>query len=150
MSGPKWVDKAATPAELLLTDGTSLAGTLYLAAASPRHSGPQTPAELLAEPEPMLPFPLADGAFVLVGKAAVAAVRVTGAEDPSELVVALPARVSLTGGHRLHGRLLGERGAGERLSDLLNTPDAWVRLEGEGTLCWVAKRHLATVEPLES
>jgi len=148
VTGGKWVDKAPTPATLLLADGSTLTGKLYLAAASPYHSGPQTPGELLAESEPMLPFQRAGGAFVLVGKAAVATVRVAGAEDPSELLVKLPVRVCLLGGHRLDGSLLGERGAGERLSDLLNTLDAWIRLEERGSLCWVAKRHLVTVEPV--
>ncbi|MBE0618318.1 MAG: hypothetical protein IH608_10395 [Proteobacteria bacterium] len=148
MSESKWVDKVATAAELLLADGTALAGKLYLAAASPRHSGFQTPGELLAETESMLPFHLAEGAFVLVGKAAVAAVRVPGVGEVSELLVQLPARVRLSSGHRLEGSLLGERGAGERLSDLMNTPDAWVRLEEQDSVCWVAKRYVVTVEPV--
>jgi len=147
VSDTKWVDKIATPAELLLADGTALAGKLYLAGASPRHTGPQTPGELLAETESMLPFHLADGAFLLVGKASVAAVRVPGVGEASELLLQLPARVRLSGDHLLEGNLLGERGAGERLSDLMNTPDAWVRMEEQDSVCWVAKRYVVTVEP---
>ena len=150
MSDTKWVDKIATPAELFLADGTALQGKLYLAGASPRHSGPQTPGELLAETESMLPFHLTDGSFVLVGKSSVAAVRVPGAEESSDLLVQLPARVRLSGNRRLEGNLLGERGAGERLSDLLNTPDAWVQMEERESLCWLAKRYVVTVEPTKS
>jgi hypothetical protein len=149
VSDAKWVDKIATQAELLLADGTSLAGTVHLAGASPRHDGPQTPGELLAETESVLPFHQEDGAFLLVGKALVTAVRVPRLEEPDELLVRLPARVRLSGGHGLEGSLLGERGAGDRLSDLLNTPDAWMRLEEPESVCWVAKRHVATVAPVQ-
>ncbi|MEW6488286.1 MAG: hypothetical protein AB1578_10305 [Thermodesulfobacteriota bacterium] len=142
-----WVEKTAAPAALLLADGSVLRGTLYLAPFSPRHAGPQSPGELLDEPEPLLPFRLAAGTFALVGKAAVAAVRVGGPADSSDLLVRLPARLRLNGGHGLEGLVLGETGAGDRLSDLLNTPDPWVRLQEPQGLAWVAKRHLLTVEP---
>lgn len=141
-----WVEKTAAPAALLLADGSVLRGTLYLAPFSPRHAGPQTPGELLDEPEPLLPFRLADGSFTLVGKAAVTAVRVAGSEEPSELLVSLPARLRVSGAHILEGLVLGEAGAGDRLSDLLNTPDPWVRLQEAKGLAWIAKRHLLTVE----
>lgn len=144
-----WVEKTAVEASLLLTDGSVLRGTLYLAPFSPRHAGLQTPGELLDEPEPLLPFRLAAGAFALVGKAAVTAVRVSGREDSSDLLVRLPARLRLSGGHRLEGLVLGEAGAGDRLSDLLNIPDPWVRLREPEGLAWVAKRHLLTVEPAD-
>lgn len=143
-----WVEKTAARAALLLADGSVLRGTLYLAPFSPRHGGAQTPAELLDECEPLLPFRRDDGSFALVGKAAVAAVRVDGpAEEYTDLLVRLPARLRLNGGHGLDGLVLGEAGAGDRLSDLLNTPDAWVRLQEPQGLAWVAKRHLLTVEP---
>jgi hypothetical protein len=148
MSDPKRVVKAVAPAQLFLADGGVLQGRLYLSPASPSHSGPQTPAELLGEPRALFPFQLADGDFLMVGRATVAAVRVPGTAEPSELLVPLFARLRLAGGHRLEGYLLGERGAGDRLSDALNTADPWVRLDGDESSCWVAKRHLVTVEPL--
>lgn len=148
MSDPRRVPKAVAPAQLFLSDGAVLEGMLHLSPASPSHSGPQTPEELLVEAEPLFPFHLADGDFLLVGKASVAAVRVPGPAEPSELLVRLLVRLRLAGGHRLEGFLLGERGAGDRLSDALNTADPWVRLDGDDSSCWVAKRHLVTVEPL--
>lgn len=145
---PYRVEKLAVGAALLLSDGTRLEGRLFLAPFSPNHSGPQTVADLMAEPGPTLPFQPSDGRFLLVGKSSVAAVRVTSAaEDEAGLLVRVPARLSLTGGHELSGALLGEAGAGERASDLLNAPGEGFELEGDGCTHWVAKCHMLTLEP---
>jgi hypothetical protein len=142
------VAKEALSVRLLLVDGTPLAGTLFLAAQSPFHSGPQTVAELMCEGGRTLPFHDPDGRFLLVGKAGVAAVLAPPqAPEEDELLERIPVAVRLAGGHRLEGRYLAEKGAGERLSDALNADEAWFRLECADTLAWVAKDHLLTVEP---
>jgi len=142
------VAKEALPARLLLVDGSRLEGTLFLAPRSPFHSGPQTVGELMAEGGRTLPFHDPDGRFLLVGVAGVAAV-LTPARTPAEdeLLDRLPVAVQLAGNHRLQGRYLAEKGAGERLSDALNADEVWFRLECLDALAWVAKDHLLTVEP---
>jgi hypothetical protein len=144
------VEKQAAEAVLLLIDGSSLKGSLYLAPYSAHHSGPQNVADLMREPDPVVPFACADGRFILVGKESVAAVRFAANDQrDSELVVRIAARMRLAGGHTVHGAILAEQGAGERASDLLNTPDAWVQLEGVDCFHWIAKRYLLTLEPDE-
>jgi hypothetical protein len=144
------VEKRTAEAVLLLTDGSSLQGNLYLAPYSAHHTGPQNIADLMREPDPVVPFACADGRFILVGKDSVAAVRFQ-ANDPrdSELLVRIAARMRLAGGHTVHGAILAEQGAGERASDLLNTPDPWVQVEGAGCFHWIAKRYLLILEPDE-
>ncbi|MBE0618540.1 MAG: hypothetical protein IH608_11535 [Proteobacteria bacterium] len=56
--------------------------------------------------EARFPFHLTDRAFVLVGRAAVAAVRVSGEAGRSELLVQLPARLRLGRVHCLEGNFL--------------------------------------------
>ncbi|MHB8766716.1 MAG: hypothetical protein ACYDA8_20595 [Deferrisomatales bacterium] len=145
MSEAMWVEKLPLAVGLALADGSRLQGTLYLAPSSPRHSGPQTVAELMGETEPLVPFAPAGGGFVLVGRAAVAGAD-QAAGEAGDLVVRVPARLTLAGGHRVAGEVLGEAGAGSRLSDLLNTPDPWVRVSSGDRLWWVAKAHLVWVE----
>lgn len=145
------VEKRAVETLLLLYDGKRLDGHLYLAPDSPRHSGPQTVADLMAEKDLMIPFRQKDGRFVLVGKASVAAVRVASTElKRGEFLERIPARLRLAGGHTLEGHFLAEKGAGDRLSDLLNTPDDWFRLEEPGAVHWISKRHIVTLEPEQS
>ena len=142
------VDKQALPAQLLLVDGTRLEGTLFLAAESPFHSGPQSVGELMAEGERTLPLHDPDGRFLLVGKSGVAAVLNTVPETADiDLLERIQVAVRLAGGHRLDGHYLAEKGAGARLSDALNAGDPWFRLETTDTLAWVSKDHLLTVEP---
>ncbi len=141
------VEKKAVDAVLYLTDGTQLAGSLYVAATSPLHPGPQTVPELLADGGPVLPLSTGDRGFLLVGRAAVAAVAVADAGGgPDALWVRVPARLRVAGGHRFEGDLAGERGAGTRLSDLVGTPDPWLRLEQPGRVVWAAKAHLVFLE----
>lgn len=141
------VEKIPLQVELLLTNGERLGGTLFLSPFAPAHSGPQTVADLWAEPEPFVPFGAEGGRFLLVGKGAVAAVR---HEPPpaelDELLVRVPVSLVLAGGHQLAGDLLGEAGVGTRSSDLLNGAWPWLRLEVEGRRCWAVKGHIVTAE----
>lgn len=147
---PYRVETCAVAAELLLIDGRRLPGRLFVAPASPGREGAQTPVERLAEPGRVVPFQGDDGRLLLVGRAGVAAIRVapTHAED-ADLLVRVPARVSLLGGHELAGELVGDAGTGTRASDLLNAAGEWIRLEDGDAVSWLAKPHLLTVEPRE-
>ncbi len=147
---PYLVEKRAVEVRLALVDGSTLQGRLWMAFLSPNRLGPQTVADLAIEPGTVLPFRRTDGRFLLVGKASVSSITTQVEErKPEELVARIPASVVLAGGHSLKGYLLAERGAGERASDLLNTPDEWICIEETGSLHWLAKRHIVTVEPNE-
>ncbi len=151
MSTALRVEKRPVAVELLLHGGGRLAGTVFLSAFAPARSGPQTVADLWAEPGPFVPFETGTGQFVLVGKGAVAAIcHATPASEPEELLVRVPVRLVLAGDHRVAGDLLGEAGTGPRVSDLLNAASPWLRLEVEGRRCWAAKGHVVTAEAVGS
>lgn len=141
------VDKVEVPARLHAADGSVIDGTLYLSPFSPGKLGPQTVAELMEEPGRVLPFRRGDGTFLLVGKASIAAVTLPVAEErPPGFWSAVPAAVVLSGPHSFEGAVLLEEGAGKRLSDALNAPQAWIPLERGQQLVWLSKEHLVTVE----
>lgn len=142
------IEKQPVGVVLALIDGSAHEGRLWLAPFSPHRAGPQTVADLAAEPGAVLPFQRADGRFILVGRASIASVTVEkGAPEPEDLLTRIAAGVLLAGGHRHRGQLLAERGAGDRPTDLLNAPDEWIRLEDGDRIHWIAKRHILTVEP---
>ena len=141
------VDKVEVPARLHLADGSIAGGILYLAPMSPGRLGAQTVEDLMEEPGRVLPFRHADGRFVLVGKASVAAVALPASLGrPPGFWSPVPVRVMLTGRHEVGGALLLEEGAGKRLSDALNAPQSWIPLENEADLIWLAKGHIVTLE----
>lgn len=145
------VEKRPVESEILFADGSRIEGTLFLSAFAPHRSGPQTIADLMAEDDRVLPCRLSDGRFLLAGRNQVAAVGTPSSEfDDREFLVRIPARVRLAGGHLLSGHLLTDEGAGERLTELLNTREAWSRLEDRETVYYIAKKHLITVEPDEA
>ena len=142
------IEKTPLRVRLLLAEGGSLEATLFLAAQSPLHSGAQTVAELMSEGDRMLPFHDPAGQFLLLGKAGVAALTIADQEPTAdELLEKIPVSLRMAGGHLLRGHYLAEKGAGTRLSDALNADDPWFRLEYSGSLAWVSKNHLVTVEP---
>ena len=141
------IEKEALSTTLLLSDGTRLPGTLFLAAQSPYHTGAQTVGELMEESERTLPYRDSEGHFLLVGKSGVATVLAVIETTDDDLLEKIPVALRLTGGHRLIGAYLAEKGAGKRLSDALNADEPWFRLECPDVLAWVAKDHLLTVEP---
>ncbi|GAB4270362.1 MAG: hypothetical protein Kow0092_24700 [Deferrisomatales bacterium] len=144
------VEKRPQAVRLLLADGAVLEGELFVAPFSPAHSGPQEVPELVEEAGAALPFRRSDGSFVLVGTAAVAAVGLRASSEEALLLVRLPARARLVGGHQVDGRLLGEEGAGRRASDFLNAPGRWIRMASADGLYWVAKTHLLVLEPRDA
>jgi hypothetical protein len=142
------IEKEAVEVRLALSDGSAHEGRLWFAAFSPNRSGPQTVADLAAEPGVVLPFQHQGGRFLLVGKPSIASVTVeAGASEPGDLLTRIAATVVLAGGHQFRGHLLAERGAGDRPTDLLNATGDWIRLEDGGRVHWIAKRHILTVEP---
>ncbi|NTU59552.1 MAG: hypothetical protein HGA98_00660 [Deltaproteobacteria bacterium] len=141
------VEKREVPATLRLSDGSELEGVAFLSGTSATRVGPQTADELLEEPGRALPFRRADGSFVLVGKGSVAAFAVPAALGrPPGFWFEVRARVVLAGRHAVEGVLLLEAGAGNRLSDALNSPWPWIPLDTGDHLVWLSKEHIVTLE----
>lgn len=142
------VDKDDVGATLHLSDGSTLRGSLFLSPFSALRSGPQTVAELLSETGAALPFANADGTFLLVGAATIAAVALN---DPGRSAPGfwsrVPVALRLAGGHAFRGDLLLEERAGNRLSDAVRGAEPWLTLEALHATVWVAKAHLLTLEP---
>ena len=145
------VEKRAVDAQVLFTDGSQAEGCLFLAPFSRNHEGPQTIADLMLEAGQVLPFRKAGGAFVLLGTATVAAVRLK-VDPPGEegFLERVPVSIQLLGDHRVDGDFLAEQGAGDRLSSVLDSPDEWFRVERSSSCYWILKRHLVTLEPRSS
>jgi hypothetical protein len=135
------VEKERTAAIVSLTDGTSVAGHLFVAQVSATSSGPESVAELLNSESGFFPFEVSDGGdlrAVLYNRDHVVAVALPGdeARRDSGYTFARARRVSvlLSDGRRLVGSVRVYRPYGrDRLSDwarhgerfrYIETPDA--------------------------
>ena len=145
------VEKQAVDAQVLLTDGSQIDGSLFLSPLSRSHEGPQTVLDLMEEAGQVLPFRKTDGGFTLLGTATIAAVRLAGeAGSDTEFLDRIPVQVRLQGNHQVSGNFLSEQGAGERISSVLDNPSEWFRVEQDYSCYWIIKRHLLTLEPQDA
>jgi hypothetical protein len=145
------VEKTAVEVRLLLADGSRLAGSVFLSEFSPTHSGRQSLEDLMNEPNPFLAFTTAQGRFVLVGKEHVVAVETPfDAPSVSGFWSRLSARLKLTGGHTIEGRLWTREGPGIRFSDAVTGSATWVALETGRSLFWLAKARILTAEETDA
>lgn len=70
-----WVEKSRCPVNVILTDGRSISGEIFLNPMSRHRVAPQQPAEFLNQPEPFFVLAPAYDDRLLIAKAAVAIVE---------------------------------------------------------------------------
>ncbi len=140
------MQKEAVAAELFLSDGSAFVGNVYLRLAD-ELEGIHPVEDLLTGSERLIPCRGESGELVLVGRSAIAAVRlVHSGAVPPELTKDLPMRLTVAGGHRFEGVLMVRKGGHDRISDILNHAGAWLmQIAGEREV-WIAADRLVRTE----
>lgn len=144
------VPTLALSAEVLCTDGRSFAGRIFIPVTASHHSGPMRAEEWINEPLAFFPFlPDAADAPVILNKEAILTMSVAAAADPE-----LPddpknpfRRVALEcGQRRLEGFVAIDMPADHaRVLDILNRPEAFLTLRGNGQHHFVQKKRITRV-----
>ncbi|MGH7529224.1 MAG: hypothetical protein ACREMN_02485 [Gemmatimonadales bacterium] len=121
------IPRLAVAARLVLTEGGGRDGEIYVMEHVPKHTGVETPLEMLNRPEGFFPFrPARDGGVLLVAKArtiVLSTARAVSPQDPARLSAAKTARLELTladGAHLQGWAMLELPTHHTRLLDYLN------------------------------
>jgi hypothetical protein len=149
--------RTPVPAHLLLTQGVSRPGQVYLMQRVPHHDGPETVLEMLNRAEGFFAFRPADDADLLLpSKAHTISLSVdheTPIADPARLSAArvLGLEVVLVGGKTLAGWASVELPPPHaRLLDYLNaSPDAFFAVWTDATTHYVNRAHVLYARPLD-
>ena len=136
------VKKQPVPATLFMTDGTTLSGTIFLSPVGPSQSGRETVQEMMEGVEKFIPFRSESERFLLLGKSGVVAIRMISGEEKPELPGRVSADVRLTGGLQFNGRMITDHNT-DRLSDVLNHSDNWLRLETLNGIVWLRREAIS-------
>lgn len=137
------VKKQPVPASVFMSDGTTLSGTIFLSPVGPRHQGRETVPELMDEPEELIPFRTQSDRFILLGKPGIVAFRLLSGESKPDIDTQVPADVKLNGGFQFGGNIISEAST-DRLSDVLNHADDWIRLVAPNGVIWLRRRAILT------
>ena len=144
----------ALPARLRLTHGSPNPGTIYLSDRVPRHTGPETPLEMLNRPEFFFPFrPTEDDQILLVAKGQTIALAVDHAPitDPDRLSAARELRIELVldNGTTIAGRASVELPEHQsRPLDYLNaTPEPFFAITTDESSHYVNRAHVLFARP---
>jgi len=142
------VPTVALAAEVACTDGRTLAGRIFVPAASD-HSGPMRPEDWINEPLPFFPFLPDDAAVpVILNKQTVIMVTLQGAEGTEgEVLIGLERRVVIEcGERRIEGLLHIDMPENlQRLQDYLNRNELFVTLTDGPRHHLVQKHHITRV-----
>jgi hypothetical protein len=153
-----WAATERIPAEVLLVDGTSVAGDLHLQPRTALHEGRETPLELLNRDDAFLPV-TQNGGVVFISKAQVVRVNCaadTLVPDPERASAAkrfelrVELRIELAGRHEVRGwtsvELPPTRG---RLLDYLNSAERFFTILTDDSTCYINRAHVRLVHPLD-
>jgi hypothetical protein len=149
--------RTPVPASLLLTQGVSRPGQVYVMERVPQHDGPETVLEMLNRPEGFFAFrPTEDAEILLVSKAHTISVsqdRQAPIADPARLSVAklLGVSIVMVGGATLGGWASVELPMfHSRLLDYLNaTHDPFFALWTHAATHYVNRAHVLFARPLD-
>jgi hypothetical protein len=144
------VDKTKRGAQILLVDGTHLAGHFFLSPYSPVHGGGERVLDLLTGDAVFLPFQLRDGGVVLIRRDLVAVVSLAQGEMDEELPFVRKAAVavSLVSGETMEGDLYVDAPENRsRISDFFNHCEDFFYLQVGETQYLVNARCVKLVRP---
>jgi hypothetical protein len=144
-------------ARVLLTQGVSRPGTLFLLERVPQHDGHETPLEMLNRPEAFFAFEPEDGSGVIIvskgNTIAVSVDRQAPILDPTRLSAArmVGVELQLAGGATLGGWASYEQPpAHGRLIDYLNeSAEPFFAVWSHATTHYVNRAHVLYARPLE-
>ena len=116
------IEKLRQPLSLVLTNGSTLEGEVFLQSATRLHRRPEEPVDMLNDEEPFFAL-MRDGEAILVAKASVArAVTSLQAVEEDVYSPGIPVEVTMTDGTVCTGSIFPESRAGRpRLLDFLNS-----------------------------
>ncbi len=142
------VEKEDVHVSVYMVNSSVLRGWVFLSAYAPHRLGIETIQDLMTEHDPMFPLRDKAGRFVLVGRSGVSAVEV----DKRRIVrtpatVEIPVQLEMIGGHRFGGNFLIEHGLGDRVSDVLNGADPWLRVDTGVSQVWVRTDAVLVARP---
>lgn len=152
-----WGASEQVESEVLLGDGTHLAGALFVQGRVPRHDGPETLVEMLNRAEPFVPLALPAGGIALLPKAQIALIAVsngtteieTDAERQSVAKV-IGLEVEMLGGRVLRGWATMELPPTRaRALDFLNESGAFFALVTDSAHWVIHRAHIRGVRPLD-
>lgn len=138
-------------ADVLLTDGQLLRGTVFMPAHSAVQAGPMPPEEWINTSVAFFPFrQTGGGPGMLLNKSQVLAFTVTGGEPELEPVddAELPTHhlVVEAGGHRFEGTVVIDMPPNQRrVVDYLNRPEAFLLLRGGDRNHLIQKSEISRV-----
>jgi hypothetical protein len=116
------IEKLRRPLNVVLVDGSTIEGDVFLQSATRLHRRPEEPSDMLNDDEPFFAL-MRDGVAILVAKASVArAVTSLTPQEDDVYAPGIPVEVTLTDGSTCTGSIFPETRAGRpRLLDFLNT-----------------------------
>jgi hypothetical protein len=142
-------------ADILLSSGVELHGTIFLPAAASRHQGPERAEEWLNEPEAFFGFqPAGAERSIVLNKRQVLVVTVPASADegevPEELSLPLHRVVVDLPGRTIRGSLLVDMPPERmRVRDVLNRAEEFIEVRDEERRHIVQKRGIMQVEEEE-
>jgi hypothetical protein len=142
-------------ADVLLSSGVELYGTIFLPAAASRHQGPERAEEWLNEPEAFFGFrPAGADRSIVLNKRQVLVVTVPASADegevPEELNLPSHRVVVDLPGRRIRGSVLVDMPPERmRVRDVLNRPEEFVAVREEERHHIVQKREIIQVQEEE-
>ncbi len=146
------IEKVRQRVELTLVNRVSLAGDIFLQAASRHHVGPEEPAEALNAEAPFLPLEQVSGDVVIVQKSHVFTLSTALPERDDTVdrgVVGMHVELTLSDGSVWVGSVFPEQPADRpRLVDFLNdTPRRFIALFTRDRVVAVNREHLSFARP---
>jgi hypothetical protein len=149
------IPRVSIPASLLLTDGDSRLGEIYVMERVPHHTGPETPLEMLNRAEGFFPFrPAGAGTILLVTRARTITLSVprnAAGEDPARLSAAKRVGITITlaGDTDITGWATLELPEfHSRLLDYLNaSPDPFFAVTTADEIHYVNRAHVLYARP---
>jgi len=150
-----WGNTLRIRAEILMTGGRTLVGDLHLQPHASRHSGPETPEDMLNRPDAFFPVTADDGHTVLLAKAQVLALGVAPGLlllDKDRLSAARSTRLKIefSDSSVLSGTVTIELPPGRpRALDFLNDRPGFFALRVSDAVRYVNRAHLRVVTPLD-
>ena len=152
-----WGASEQVQSEVLLGDGTHLAGALFVQGRVPQHDGPETLVEMLNRSEPFVALGLPTGGIALLPKAQIALIAAASGTTELEtdaqrqsVAKTIGLEVEMLGGRVLRGWSAMELPPTRaRALDFLNESGAFFALATESAHWVIHRAHIRGVRPLD-
>lgn len=153
MPSDQWAATERIPARVVLVEGMTLEGDLYLQPSTALHDTRETPLEMLNRAEPFFPLSRSGGDLVFLAKAQVVSLsyQAPAIQDPDRESAALHIglEVTMSGGAEFKGFAATELPPNRsRASDYLNSPERFFSVVVAETTVCLNRTHVRGARPL--